>query len=161
MIWGQRWLGYFWWLFALFQRFKRCFPNEHHVNEKNNIDFHSLRNRLEKPTRCNVHILYILVLCFCRCWTAYKMSHLWSWIYIHWAAMRGYINHKPGMWHYRYIPCLAAFIIWHSCWAYPMKTKLDIYVFITITGGIIRPVVSVSTLTWFIRYMHYWNLFPK
>jgi len=42
-----------------------------------------------------------------------------------------------------------------------MKTKLDIYVFITITGGIIRPVVSVSTLTWFIRYMHYWNLFPK
>ena len=50
--------------------------------------------------------------------------------------------------------------------------KLDIYVFITITQlkplmvydgllipeGIIRPVVSVSALTWFIRYIYYWNL---
>jgi len=45
-----------------------------------------------------------------------------------------------------------------------MSTKLDIYVFITITGsillmvdysipwGIIRPVVSASVLIWFIRF---------
>ena len=41
-----------------------------------------------------------------------------------------------------------------------MRTKFDIYVLITITrgellvpDGIIRPVVSVSALTWFIRYI--------
>ena len=51
-----------------------------------------------------------------------------------------------------------------------MHTKFDIYVFIAITGGvdtsaggllvlegIIRSVVSVSALTWFIRYIYYWN----
>ena len=43
-----------------------------------------------------------------------------------------------------------------------VRTKFDIYVFITITSagglllvpeGIIRPVVSYSALTWFIRYI--------
>jgi len=28
------------------------------------------------------------------------------------------------------------------------------------TFSIIRPVVSVSTLTWVIRYIYYWNLIP-
>jgi hypothetical protein len=42
---------------------------------------------------------------------------------------------------------------------------MDIYVFITITGGgllvlegIIRPVISASALTWLIRYIYYRNL---
>ena len=45
-----------------------------------------------------------------------------------------------------------------------MCTKIDIYVFTTITGsipllaGITRPVVSASALTWFIIYFYYWNL---
>jgi 4-hydroxy-3-methylbut-2-en-1-yl diphosphate synthase IspG/GcpE len=42
-------------------------------------------------------------------------------------------------------------------------TNFDIYVFITLTSaggllipeGVIRPVVSVSALTWFIRYIYY------
>jgi hypothetical protein len=48
-----------------------------------------------------------------------------------------------------------------------VRTKFDIYVLITITGGellvpdgIIRPVVSVSALAWFIRHMYYSNLQP-
>jgi hypothetical protein len=46
----------------------------------------------------------------------------------------------------------------------PLTSMLRFYIFITITGwtivpeGIIRPVVSVSVLTWFIRYIYYWNL---
>jgi len=44
-----------------------------------------------------------------------------------------------------------------------VRTKFDIYVFITITGSIpllvhegsIRPVVSVSALTWSIIYIYY------
>jgi hypothetical protein len=51
-----------------------------------------------------------------------------------------------------------------------MRTKFNIYFCIIITwvdtsaGGplvpedIIRPEVSVSALTWFIRYIYYWNL---
>ena len=51
-----------------------------------------------------------------------------------------------------------------------VRTKFDIYVFISITGSIlllvdylvfddiIRPVVSASALTWFIIYFYYWNL---
>ena len=46
----------------------------------------------------------------------------------------------------------------------PLTSMLRFYIFITITGwtivpeGIIRPVVSVSVLTWFIIYIYYLNL---
>jgi hypothetical protein len=51
-----------------------------------------------------------------------------------------------------------------------MRTKFDFYVLITITRlipllvdyqspeVIILPVVSASSLTWFIRYIYYWNV---
>jgi len=50
-----------------------------------------------------------------------------------------------------------------------MLTKIDIYASIIILGlisllvdlvpeGTIRPVVSSSALTWFIRFIYYWNL---
>ena len=51
-----------------------------------------------------------------------------------------------------------------------VRTKLYIYVFITITGrylcrwtfipeGLIHPVTSVSTQTYFIKYIHYWKYY--
>ena len=54
----------------------------------------------------------------------------------------------------------------------PECTKLDIYIFITIAGLILcwwtipegntRSVFSVSTPSWFIRYIYYWNFqFPN
>ena len=33
-----------------------------------------------------------------------------------------------------------------------------IVIYILVPDGIIRPVVSVSAMTWFIRYIYYWNL---
>jgi hypothetical protein len=46
-----------------------------------------------------------------------------------------------------------------------VRTKLDIYVFITISGEVsprvcFLPNVNVSTLTWFMRYIYYGNLLP-
>jgi hypothetical protein len=38
-----------------------------------------------------------------------------------------------------------------------MRTKFDIYVFITITQSIAQ-LVDYSELPWFIRYIYYWNL---
>ena len=59
---------------------------------------------------------------------------------------------------------LFGFPIFRS-WAYPMKVipytgkriKLDIYICITITGSI-PLLVDYKSLTWFIRYIYYWNL---
>ena len=50
-----------------------------------------------------------------------------------------------------------------------VRTNIDTYVLVLsrvhisaggllVPGGIIRPVISVSSLTWFIRYICYWNL---
>ena len=33
-----------------------------------------------------------------------------------------------------------------------------IVIYVLVPNGIIRPVVSVSAMTWFIRYIYYWNL---
>jgi hypothetical protein len=33
-----------------------------------------------------------------------------------------------------------------------------IVIYVRVPDGIIRPVVSVSAMTWFIRYIYYWNL---
>ena len=33
-----------------------------------------------------------------------------------------------------------------------------IVIYVLVPDGIIRPVVSVSAMTWFIRYIYYWNL---
>jgi hypothetical protein len=60
-------------------------------------------------------------------------------------------------------------IWWSLLQKLAMRTKFDIYFFnyhcvdtsaggILVPEGIIHPVVGVSALTWFIRYIYYWNV---